>query len=311
MASIVVMASSTSSVSAMISAPSEMRCKSMPNTDISGNTMASVSGMDSATTEPARTPRATKDAAMMIRIACHRLSVKSVIASSTVTAWSATSTGSMPIGRSARMRSIAAVMLRPRARMSPDSRIEMASPIAGLPFTRNIGCGGVGGGAADLRDVAQAEDAVAHHEIDVADVLLGLERTGDTHGQALRVVLDHAGGAHQILRLQGLDQRGAVQPEAGEAFGGEFDEDTLILRAEDFDLRDVRHEQQAGPRILDIVAQLALREAIRGEAVDDAEGVAEIVDEEGAEDALRQGVADVRDTVCVPAATCRPRPPAA
>ena len=142
MASIVVIASSTSRVSAMISAPREMRWRSMPKTDISGKTMASVSGMDSATIEPARRPSAMKDTAMMIRIACQRLSVKSPIASSTVTDWSATRMGSMPMGRSARISAIAALMLRPSARMSPASRIATARPMAGWPLTRNIGCGG-------------------------------------------------------------------------------------------------------------------------------------------------------------------------
>ena len=46
MASIVLMASSTSKVSAMISAPSEMRCRSMLTNCMTGNTIASVSGID-------------------------------------------------------------------------------------------------------------------------------------------------------------------------------------------------------------------------------------------------------------------------
>ena len=39
----------------------------------------------------------------------------------------------------------------PKARMSPPSRIAIASPIAGSPLTRNSGCGGSAIGAADLR----------------------------------------------------------------------------------------------------------------------------------------------------------------
>ena len=55
----------------MMSAPSEMRCISMPTNSMTGNTIASVSGIDSATTAPARTPRLMKLTAMMIAIACH------------------------------------------------------------------------------------------------------------------------------------------------------------------------------------------------------------------------------------------------
>ncbi len=141
-ASTVVIASSTSSVSAMMSAPSEMRCRSMSVMSITANTIASVSGIASATTAPGRTPRLTKLQTRMITIACQRDSMNSPIAVSTVTAWSATSVGSMPIGRLARMSAISFVRLVPRARMSPPSRMAIASPIDGLPFTRNIGWGG-------------------------------------------------------------------------------------------------------------------------------------------------------------------------
>ena len=54
------MASSTSRPSAMISAPSEMRCRSMPNTSMPRKVTASTSGTDSATTTPVRSPRLMK-----------------------------------------------------------------------------------------------------------------------------------------------------------------------------------------------------------------------------------------------------------
>ena len=105
-------------------------------------TMASVSGMASATTVPGRTPRLTKLQTRMMTIACHSDVMKSPMATSTETDWSATSTGSMPIGRLALMSAISLRTLAPSARMSPASRIAIASPIAGFPLTRNIGCGG-------------------------------------------------------------------------------------------------------------------------------------------------------------------------
>ena len=142
MASTVVIASSTMSVRAMISAPSETRCRSIANIDIREKTMARVSGIVHATTAPGRAPRLRKLTMMMMMIACHSDVVNSLIAVSTVTAWSATRTGSMPTGRLATTSFIVALMLRPSARMSPASRIAIAIPMAGCPFTRNIGCGG-------------------------------------------------------------------------------------------------------------------------------------------------------------------------
>ena len=49
--------------------------------------------------------------------------------------------------------------------------------------------------------------------------------------------------------------------------------------------------------VLDIVAKLAVGETVGGEAVDDPEGVAELVVEAGPDDARRQGVADVADAL--------------
>ena len=83
MTSTVVIASSTSNPRAMISAPSEMRCRSIAVISMTGNTMASVSGIESAMTAPARTPRLTKLTAMMMAMACQSDVVKSRIAWST------------------------------------------------------------------------------------------------------------------------------------------------------------------------------------------------------------------------------------
>ncbi|EXI69763.1 MAG: hypothetical protein AW08_00256 [Candidatus Accumulibacter adjunctus] len=126
----------------MISAPSEMRCRSMWATSMTAKTIAIVSGIASATTVPGRTPRLTKLHARMMTIACQSEVMKSLIAWSTVTAWSATRVVSMPTGRSATTSAITLRTLSPRARMSPASRMAIARPMAGLPLTRNIGCGG-------------------------------------------------------------------------------------------------------------------------------------------------------------------------
>ena len=47
--------------------------------------------------------------------------------------------------------------------------------------------------------------------------------------------------------------------------------------------------------LVDVVPQLPVCEPVRGEPVDDAVGIAELVVEAGPDDALRQGVADVAD----------------
>ncbi len=138
----VVMALSTSSDSAMINAPSEMRCRSMSAICMIGNTTASVSGNDSATIRPARPPRARKLITRMMAIACHSDSMNSLMAVSTTSGWFATSSGVTPTGRSAVMPATAASTFLPSASTSPPSRIAIASPIAGCPSTRNSDCGG-------------------------------------------------------------------------------------------------------------------------------------------------------------------------
>ena len=69
----------------MIRAPSEIRCRSMCIDSMMGNTIAIVSGMVSATTEPGRNPRLMMLTAMMIAIACQSDSMNSLMAVLTTT----------------------------------------------------------------------------------------------------------------------------------------------------------------------------------------------------------------------------------
>ena len=126
----------------MISAPSEMRWRSMPIYSMIGKMIAMVRGIDRATTAPGRMPRLTMLTAMMMAMACHSDSMNSPMAFFTTTGWSDTSATSTPTGRLAMAESMAFLTLRPRPRMSPPSRMAMARPMAALPLTRNIGCGG-------------------------------------------------------------------------------------------------------------------------------------------------------------------------
>ena len=99
------------------------------------------------------------------------------------------------------------------------------------------------------------------------------------------------------MRLDCRDQGGAIDAEPCEFLGGKLDDDLLILGAENLDLGDVRYPQEPRADFLDIIAKLAMGETIRGEAVDDPERVAELVVEAGADDAGRQGTADVADVL--------------
>ncbi len=242
--------------------------------------MASVSGIDSATMRPGRTPRLMKLIARMIAIACHSEVMNSPMAWSTVTGWSATRTGWMPIGRLAVISSIASWMFLPSARMSPPSRMAMASPIAGLPSTRNMGWGG---SAKPRRTLAMSASLIMRPP---ATKVVSRMSCSDSNEPETRMRdrlvpgLDDAGRPDHVLGLQGGQQGAPVDAEARQLPHRELDEDHLVLGTQDLDLRDVGHLEQLRARVLDIVAQLALGEPVGGEAVDDAECVAEPVVEE-------------------------------
>ena len=129
--SIVIMPSSTRRPRAMIRAPSETRCKSIPETSIVMNTIPSTRGIENATTAPARKPRLRRLTASTIAIASHRASMNSLMECFTTELWSATSVGSIPTGSSAVIVAMAFLIFWPRIRISPPSRIETATPIAG------------------------------------------------------------------------------------------------------------------------------------------------------------------------------------
>ena len=76
------------------------------------------------------------------------------------------------------------------------------------------------------------------------------------------------------------DQLGNVEPHGGELLRGELEVDLLVLRAEEVDLRNVRHAEQLGAYALGIVAQLAMSKTVRSEREYQRVGVAELVIEE-------------------------------
>jgi hypothetical protein len=136
------MASSTSRPRAITSAPSEMRCRSMPKMLMARKVIASTSGIDSATTVPVRQPRLRKDTASTITIASPRVLTKRLSEVLTICGWSNTVCTSMPTGRSCFRRSMVVDRLSPSAITLPPLAITMPSPIASRPATRIRGCGG-------------------------------------------------------------------------------------------------------------------------------------------------------------------------
>ena len=183
------------------------------------------------------------------------------------------------------MSAISLRTLLPSARMSPASRIAIASPIAGLPLTRNIGCGGSTKPRRTGGDVAQAEDAVAGHEIDRLDVALRVERAGDAQEHPLLFGLDYASRAHEVLRLQSGDDGRIVEarPASRSVENSMKICSSCAPSTSIFDTSGTCSRRERG--VLDVIAQFAEREAVGGERVDDAERVAEVVVEERADDA--------------------------
>ena len=151
--------------------------------------------------------------------------------------------------------------------------------------------------AADGGDVAQADHAPVRDEVDVQDVLFGVEAARDAQRELLVAGLDDARRQDHVLGPERVHEGRLVEPEAGELLGRELDEDGLVLRPQHLDLENVRHAQQPRADVLGVVAQLAMREAVGGEAVDDPERVAELVVEERSHHAGRQGVAHVGDAL--------------
>ena len=242
---------------------------------------------------------------MMIRIACHRLSVKSPIASSTVTAWSATRIGldaDRQAGADLIHRRLDVAAKGEDVAATRAWRWRGRSPA--WPLTRNIGCGG---SAVPRRTSAMSPRRKMRSPTTKLTLRMSCSLAKAPETRTARrscPVSISPDGAHQVLRLQRREQRAVVQAEAGKAFGREFDEDALVLRAEDLDLRDIGHQQQARARGLDVVAQFALGEAVGGEAVDDAEGVAEIIVEERARARLAAACGACRRRVGAPGTTC-------
>ncbi len=198
----------------MISAPSEIRCMSIPTTCITANTAASVSGMASATTRAGPDAEADeadhKDDAHGLPERSHELADRAV----DMRDWSATMVTSMPTaglgflvdGGADALAEVEDVAAFPHG----DGKADRV-----LPVDRNIGVADrrrPGGGG----DVGQPNHPVADGEVDLGEIGLGLEGTGDADGDALVGRLDHAGRANERSAPSGVHHRTPADAAAGE-----------------------------------------------------------------------------------------------
>ena len=173
--------------------------------------------------------------------------MNSSTACSTVTGWSATSFASIPTGRSATI-SAMAVLDVVDARTSPPLRMAAGGPMASCPLTRNIGCAGSAGPrvtrAMSPRRIIRPFATKLTARMSCSD-----RKSPETRTRIFSSPVCTARGRDGVLGLQGGDQRGAVDPEAGQLLGRELHVDALVLRADDVDLRHVGQlESACGPR---------------------------------------------------------------
>ena len=148
---------------------------------------------------------------------------------------------------------------------------------------------------ADLGDVGQLVEPTVDREVEVGNALRCQQGAGDVDEHVLARRVDDARRHHRILLGNCRQHIVEAELEIGELLRREVEIDFFVLVAEDLDLADVRRAQELGPGDLGEIAGLPRAEAVIGDAVDDAEDVAELVIEEGADHALWEGRLDVAD----------------
>ena len=120
----------------MISAPSEMRWKSMPSSSMPTKVMASTSGTDSATITPVRMPRLMKETTSTMASASSSEALNSSNDLATTSGWLAMRCTVMPTGRAASTSVIVLSSALPSVSTLPPGAITTPRPITGLPPKR-------------------------------------------------------------------------------------------------------------------------------------------------------------------------------
>jgi hypothetical protein len=147
--------------------------------------------------------------------------------------------------------------------------------------------------AIDRSHVGQAEEAAVGADRDRLHALDRVERPGGAHLDAVGGGLEAARGGDRVLLLQRREDFGGGHAEGRELGVGELHVDLLVLLADQVDLGHVLHPQQLVADTIGGLLQLRIAEAVAGERVDVAEGVAELVVEERPGDARWQRAAHV------------------
>ena len=114
----------------------------------------------------------------------------------------------------------------------------------GLAINAEHGLRRVRESAADFSNIGQPHQPITGKEGHCRKISLILESAGNAQRQPFLPCLHQPRRAHCILRLKGRDKCGVIQPKPGQTFQREFNENHLILRAQDFDFRDIRHTEQ-------------------------------------------------------------------
>ena len=198
----------------------------------------------------------------------------------TTLAWSWNWCSSRPAGSSARISALAACSALPRTMMSPPRAIEMPSAITGLPWSRTFTCGGstvprlISAMSPSLKAAPPARIGKQ------PQLLERVELAGDADLDRIARQVDRAARLDRVLLAELGEDLVEVEAELGEPALRDLDEDLLVLGAEDRDLADVLHLQQALAHPVGVVLQLGVAEAVGRERVDRAVDVAELVVEE-------------------------------
>ena len=153
----------------------------------------------------------------------------------------------------------------------------------------------IGIAAPYLGDVAETEQMAVGADCDVADRVHRIERAGRAQIDAVAGSFETARCGNRVLRHQYFLHLVEGHAQRGEFGIRQFDIYFFVLTADQLNLGDVGYVQQFELDALGVIAQLRIAVAVAAERVDVAEGVAELVVEERALNAGRQGGANIAD----------------
>ena len=117
-------------------------------------------------------------------------------------------------------------------------------------------------GALDGRDVAELEAVAAGANREHLQIVDRIELAADAHLEEVGRRVDDACRLDCILLAELRDHGVEVEPQLGEALLRNLDEDFFVLCAEDLDLVDVFHLQEALAHAVGLLLQLLVAEAI-------------------------------------------------